>query len=101
MQASQPWCLYWIVHSLELLDRPVPAELQGSCVCHCPTWRCCPLLLSAPPCCSVLLCNLPWVLMGAFIVAGRNHEGCQIPYEEPCVWAGYDQLQANYLSLTP
>ena len=26
MDASRPWLVYWIVHSLDLLDQPIPDE---------------------------------------------------------------------------
>ena len=29
-----------------------------------------------------------------------GYEGCCIPHEELCVYAGYDQFQANYHALT-
>ena len=41
------------------------------------------------------------MLMWAVGWAGRRHESGCIPREGRCVWAGYDQLQANYPDLTP
>ncbi|XP_018583015.1 protein farnesyltransferase subunit beta [Scleropages formosus] len=42
LDASRPWLCYWILHSLELLDKPVPASISSDVCqflarCQCPT----------------------------------------------------------------
>jgi len=32
LDASQPWCVYWIIHSMELIDRPVAGALLDGCI---------------------------------------------------------------------
>ncbi|XP_023658112.1 protein farnesyltransferase subunit beta [Paramormyrops kingsleyae] len=42
LDASRPWLCYWILHSLELLDKPVPTSISSDVCqflarCQCPT----------------------------------------------------------------